>query len=63
VNGSIIRCRPARVGGAEGDLDVSHLYRLALEGAPAGTRWHAAGDDGIPVRDIAQSIGDCFTTG
>jgi nucleoside-diphosphate-sugar epimerase len=39
-------------------LDVGHLFRLALEDAPAGTRWHAAGDEGIPVRDIAQSIGD-----
>ena len=39
-------------------LDVGHLYRLALESAPAGTRWHAAGDEGIPMRDIAQSIGD-----
>jgi nucleoside-diphosphate-sugar epimerase len=38
-------------------LDVGHLYRLALEDAPAGTRWHAAGDEGIPQRDIAQSIG------
>jgi nucleoside-diphosphate-sugar epimerase len=39
-------------------LDVAHLYRLALEGAPAGSRWHAAGDEGIPVREIAQAIGD-----
>ena len=39
-------------------LDVAHLYRLALEGAPAGTRWHAAGDEGIPVREIAQAIAD-----
>jgi nucleoside-diphosphate-sugar epimerase len=39
-------------------LDVGHLYRLALEGAPAGTRWHAVGDEGIPMREIAQSIGD-----
>lgn len=39
-------------------LDVAHLYRLAFEGAPPGTRWHAAGDEGIPVREIAQSIGD-----
>jgi nucleoside-diphosphate-sugar epimerase len=38
-------------------LDVGHLYRLALEDAPAGTRWHAAGDEGIPMREIAQSIG------
>ncbi|MBW0012984.1 SDR family oxidoreductase [Mycobacterium sp.] len=39
-------------------LDVAHLYRLALESAPAGTRWHAVGDRGIPMRDIAASIGD-----
>jgi nucleoside-diphosphate-sugar epimerase len=39
-------------------LDVGRLYRLALESAPAGTRWHAVGDEGIPVREIAQSIGD-----
>jgi nucleoside-diphosphate-sugar epimerase len=38
-------------------LDVGHLYRLALEDAPAGTRWHAVGDEGIPMREIAQSIG------
>jgi len=38
-------------------LDVGRLYRLALENAPAGTRWHAVGDEGIPVREIAQSIG------
>jgi nucleoside-diphosphate-sugar epimerase len=38
-------------------LDVGQLFRLALESAPAGTRWHAAGDEGIPVRDIAESIG------
>jgi nucleoside-diphosphate-sugar epimerase len=38
-------------------LDVAHLYRLALESAPAGTRLHAVGDEGIPVREIAQSIG------
>ena len=38
-------------------LDVGRLFRLALESAPAGTRWHAAGDEGIPVRDIAESIG------
>jgi nucleoside-diphosphate-sugar epimerase len=37
-------------------LDVGHLYRLALEAAPAGTRWHAVGDEGIPLREIAQSI-------
>jgi nucleoside-diphosphate-sugar epimerase len=39
-------------------LDVGHLFCLALEKAPAGTRWHAAGDEGIAQREIAQSIGD-----
>jgi nucleoside-diphosphate-sugar epimerase len=38
-------------------VDVAHLFRLALEEAPAGTRWHAVGDEGIPMRAIAQSIG------
>jgi nucleoside-diphosphate-sugar epimerase len=37
-------------------LDVGHLFRVALEDAPAGTRWHAVGDEGIPMREIAQSI-------
>jgi nucleoside-diphosphate-sugar epimerase len=60
--------RQAGVAGYAGDganrwpaghtLDVAHLYRLALEDAPAGTRLHAAGDDGLPMREIAQSIGD-----
>ncbi len=39
-------------------LDVGHLFCLALDAAPAGTRWHAAGDEGIALREIAQSIGD-----
>ena len=39
-------------------LDVSHLFCLALKDAPAGTRWHAVGDEGIPLREIARSIGD-----
>lgn len=39
-------------------LDAGRLYRLALESAPAGTRWHAVGDEGIPMREMAQSIGD-----
>jgi nucleoside-diphosphate-sugar epimerase len=38
-------------------LDVGHLYCLALEKAPAGSRLHAAGDEGIPQRQIAESIG------
>jgi nucleoside-diphosphate-sugar epimerase len=38
-------------------LDAGLLYRLALEKAPAGSRLHAVGDEGIPVRQIAQTIG------
>jgi len=38
-------------------LDVARLYRLALEAAPAGTRWHAVGDEGVPFRRIAEAIG------
>ena len=38
-------------------LDVAHLYCLALTDAPAGTRLHAAAEPGIPLRDIAEVIG------
>ena len=37
--------------------DAAHLYRLALEHAPAGTRLHAVADEGAPVREIAEVIG------
>ncbi len=37
--------------------DVARVYRLALESAPAGTRLHAVAEDGIPVREIAETIG------
>ena len=37
-------------------LDAAHLYRLALESAPAGSRLHAVGEEGIPFRDIAEVI-------
>jgi nucleoside-diphosphate-sugar epimerase len=38
-------------------LDVGRLYRLALEKAPSGSQLHAAGEEGIPVREIAETIG------
>ncbi len=38
-------------------LDAAHLFRLALENAPAGTRLHGVADEGVPTRAIAEVIG------
>jgi nucleoside-diphosphate-sugar epimerase len=38
-------------------LDAAHLYRLALEAAPAGSRLHGVAEQGVPFRDIAAAIG------
>ncbi|GAA3572311.1 SDR family oxidoreductase [Amycolatopsis ultiminotia] len=38
-------------------LDAARVYRLALESAPAGTRLHPVNDEGIPLRQIAETIG------
>jgi len=38
-------------------LDAARLFRLAVEAAPAGSRLHGAGEEGVPFRDIAEAIG------
>lgn len=38
-------------------LDAARLYRLAIESAPAGFRAHAAAEEGVPFRAIAEAIG------
>jgi nucleoside-diphosphate-sugar epimerase len=38
-------------------LDAAHLFRLALEKAPAGSVLHAVADEGVPIRGIAEVIG------
>jgi nucleoside-diphosphate-sugar epimerase len=43
-------------------LDAARLYRLALEKAPlekapAGSRFHAVAEEGVPTREIAEVIG------
>jgi nucleoside-diphosphate-sugar epimerase len=38
-------------------LDVGRLYRLALEKAPADSQLYAAAEEGITVREIAETIG------
>jgi nucleoside-diphosphate-sugar epimerase len=38
-------------------LDAARLFRLAVEAAPAGSRWHGAAEEGVPFRDIAAAIG------
>ena len=37
--------------------DAARAFRLALEQAPAGSVWHAVGEQGVPTRTIAEVIG------
>jgi nucleoside-diphosphate-sugar epimerase len=38
-------------------LDAASVYRLALEYGSAGARYHAVDEEGVPLREIAESIG------
>jgi nucleoside-diphosphate-sugar epimerase len=38
-------------------LDAARLYRLALEKAEPGARYHAVAEEGVSARDIAEAIG------
>jgi len=38
--------------------DAARLVRLAVEGAPAGSRLHVAAEDGVPAAEIARTIGE-----
>jgi nucleoside-diphosphate-sugar epimerase len=55
--------RVAYVGGGKNRLAAVHvsdavrLYRLALEKGRAGARYHAVGEEGVALRDIAEAIG------
>jgi len=37
--------------------DAARLFRLAMEGAPAGSVLHGVAEEGVPVGDIAAAIG------
>jgi nucleoside-diphosphate-sugar epimerase len=59
--------RDKRVSGYIGDgsnrwpavhrLDAARLFRLALEAAPAASTLHAVADEGVPIREVAETIG------
>jgi nucleoside-diphosphate-sugar epimerase len=38
-------------------LDAAHLFRLALEQAPAGSVLHGVAEEGVPIRSVAEVIG------
>ena len=38
-------------------LDVARLYRLAIEKAEPGAKYHAVAEEGVSMRDIAEAIG------
>jgi len=38
-------------------LDCARLYRLALEKGTTGARYHAVGEEGVQLREIAEALG------
>jgi nucleoside-diphosphate-sugar epimerase len=36
--------------------DVAHLYRLVVERAEPGSRYHAVAEEGVPFRDITEAL-------
>lgn len=38
-------------------LDVARLYRLAIDAAENGAKYHAVAEEGVPMRDIAEALG------
>ena len=38
-------------------LDTARLYRLALEKAERGAKYHAVAEEGVPLREIAEVLG------
>ncbi|RFB75714.1 SDR family oxidoreductase [Methylovirgula sp. 4M-Z18] len=38
-------------------LDVARLYRLAIEKAEPNAKYHAVAEEGVPMREIAEAIG------
>jgi nucleoside-diphosphate-sugar epimerase len=39
-------------------LDVARLYRLVVERAEPGAKYHAVDEEGVPLRDIVATIGE-----
>ena len=39
-------------------LDAARLFRLAIEEVPAGTSLHAVAEEGVPLREVAELIGE-----
>ncbi|MGI4788635.1 MAG: SDR family oxidoreductase [Janthinobacterium lividum] len=37
--------------------DTARLYRLALEQGTAGSKWHAVGEQGVTMKEIAEALG------